>query len=68
MEGHAMEMEGHIRGIAELNDIIRRGGFARQVLTDETRHAERIVRIAERVAAKVPATRLVLVTGPSSAG
>ncbi len=68
MEGQAMEMEGHIRGIAELNDIIRRGGFARQVLIDETRHAERIVRIAERVAAKVPATRLVLVTGPSSAG
>ena len=68
MDGHAMEMEGHIRGIAELNDIIRRGGFSRQVLTDETRHAERIVRIAERIAAKVPATRLVLVSGPSSAG
>ncbi len=61
-------MEGHISSIAELNDIIRRGGFSRQVLTDETRHAERIVRIAERIAAKVPATRLVLVSGPSSAG
>ena len=61
-------MEGHISDIAELNDIIRRGGFSRQVLTDETRHSERIVRIAERIAAKVPATRLVLVSGPSSAG
>lgn len=68
MDGQTMEMEGHIRGIIELNDIIRRGGFSRQVLFDETRHAERIVRIAERIAAKVPATRLVLVSGPSSAG
>jgi len=63
-----MGMEGHISGLAELNDIIRRGGFARLVLTDETRHSERIVRIAERIAAKVPSTRLVLVSGPSSAG
>ena len=63
-----IDMEGHISGIAELNDIIRRGGFSRQVLTDETRHSERSVRIAERIAAKVPATRLVLVSGPSSAG
>ena len=60
--------EGHISGIDELNDIVRRGGFSRLVLTDETRHAERIVRIAERIAAHVPATRLVLVSGPSSAG
>ena len=60
--------DGHISGIGELNDIIRRGGFSRQVLTDETRHSERIVRIAERIAAHVPATRLVLVSGPSSAG
>ena len=63
-----MTMEGHVSDISELNDIIRRGGFSRQVLTDETRHSERIVRIAERIAAKVPATRLVLVSGPSSAG
>jgi uridine kinase len=60
--------DGHLSGIGELNDIIRRGGFSRQVLTDETRHSERIVRIAERIAAHVPATRLVLVSGPSSAG
>ena len=60
--------DGHISGIAELNDIIRRGGFSRLVLTDETRHAERIVRMAERIAAHVPAVRLVLVSGPSSAG
>ena len=33
MEGQAMEMEGHIRGIAELNDIIRRRVLAREVLT-----------------------------------
>lgn len=61
-------MEGHISGIAELNEIIRRGDFARLVLADETRHAERILRIAERIAAQAPTVRLALVSGPSSAG
>ena len=61
-------MEGHLDTIEELNEIIRRGDFPRQVGTDEIRHAERIVRIAERISARVPIVRLVLVSGPSSAG
>ena len=44
-------VEGHLETIAELNEIIRRGDFPRQVMKDECRHVERIVRIAERIAA-----------------
>lgn len=61
-------MEGHIETIAELNDIVRKGDFPLLVAREETRHVERVVRIAERIAAQVPAVRLVLVAGPSSAG
>ncbi len=61
-------MEGHLDTIEDLNEIIRRGDFPQQVNTDELRHVERIVRIAERIAAMVPIVRLVLVAGPSSAG
>ena len=61
-------VEGHLETIAELNEIIRRGDFPRQVMKDECRHVERIVRIAERIAARVPQVRLVLEAGPSSAG
>lgn len=63
-----MDYEGHLRTIDELNEIIRRGDFPQQVMVDENRHIERIVRIAERIAARVPLVRLVLVAGPSSAG
>jgi uridine kinase len=62
------KMEGHVTSIEALNEIVRRGDFSHLVLKDETRHAERIVRVAERIAARVPAARLVLVSGPSSAG
>ena len=61
-------MEGHLDTIEQLNEIIRRGDFPHQVGVDEVRHAARIVRIAERVATRVPIVRLVLVAGPSSAG
>ena len=61
-------MEGHLDTIEQLNEIIRRGDFPHQVGVDEIRHAGRIVRIAERVAGRVPIVRLVLVAGPSSAG
>lgn len=64
----AMDFEGHLRTIDELNEVIRRGDFPQQVTIDENRHVERIVRIAERIAARVPIVRLVLVAGPSSAG
>ena len=60
--------EGHVETIAELNEIVRRGDFPLLVNREESRHVARIVRIAERIAAHVPAVRLVLVSGPSSAG
>ena len=46
-------MEGHISTIEELNEIIRRGDFPQQVSTDELRHVERIVRMAERIAGRL---------------
>ena len=61
-------MEGHLDTIEQLNEIIRRGDFPHQVGEDEIRHAGRIMRIAERIAGRVPIVRLVLVAGPSSAG
>lgn len=61
-------MEGHVETIDELNEIVRRGDFPLLVDREESRHVRRIVRIAERVAAHVPAIRLVLLAGPSSAG
>jgi uridine kinase len=61
-------MDGRIETIAELNEIVRAGRFPQLVLRDEMRHTERIVRIAERISAHIPAVRLVLVAGPSSAG
>ena len=61
-------MEGHLTTIEELNEIIRRGDFPLLVGEDEMRHRGRIVRIAERISAQVPIVRLVLVSGPSSAG
>lgn len=61
-------MEGHVGTIAELNEIIRKGDFPLLVNQEESRHVARIVRIAERIAAQMPAVRLVLVAGPSSAG
>jgi len=61
-------VEGHLDTIEQLNEIIRKGDFPHQVGEDEIRHAGRIVRIAERIAGRVPIVRLVLVAGPSSAG
>lgn len=61
-------MEGHIETIEELNEIVRRGDLPQLVDREESRHAMRIVRIAERIAAHVPVIRLVLLAGPSSAG
>ncbi len=61
-------MEGHIETIGELNEIVRRGDFPLLVDREESRHVKRIIRMAERIAAHVPAIRLVLLAGPSSAG
>ena len=60
--------ERHIRSISELNAIVKGGGFAALAAECEKLHTERISRIAELVASRVPAARLVLEAGPSAAG
>ena len=58
----------HLRTVSELNEAIRSGGFRALVAKSERLHTERIARIAELVASRVPAIRLVLEAGPSAAG
>ncbi len=61
-------MDNHVSTIEELNEIVRRGDFPLLVDREESRHVRCIIRMAERIAAHVPAIRLVLLAGPSSAG
>ena len=58
----------HLQSISQLNAAIASEGFAKLVKHGESLHAERISRMAELIAAKVPSVRLVLVSGPSAAG
>ena len=58
----------HLQSISQLNAAVASGGFARLVEQGESLHRERISRITELIAAKVPSVRLVLVSGPSAAG
>ena len=58
----------HLRSVSELNETIHNGGFRALVARCELMHTERITRIAELVASRVPAVRLVLEAGPSAAG
>ena len=60
--------ETHIRSVSELNGVIQGGGFPALVAKSEKLHTDRIARIAELIAARVPAVRLVLEAGPSAAG
>jgi len=63
-----MDDHGHLGKLAELDAVVRGGTLAACINRDEMRHVARIARIAERIAAGAPVTRLVLVSGPSSAG
>lgn len=58
----------HLRAVSELNETIASGGFPALVAKCERLHSDRISRIAELVASRVPAVRLVLEAGPSAAG
>ena len=58
----------HLQSISQLNTIIAAGDFASVVAQGEALHKERIARISELIATKVPSVRLVLVSGPSAAG
>lgn len=58
----------HLQSISELNATIGSGRFADLIASSERLHTSRIGRIAELIAARAPAVRLVLVAGPSAAG
>ena len=58
----------HLYAVSELNAVISSGGFPELVARSEWLHSSRIARIAELVASRVPAVRLVLEAGPSAAG
>ena len=58
----------HLQSISELNAAIESGKFPELIASSERLHSARIGRIAELIAARAPAVRLVLVAGPSAAG
>ena len=58
----------HLQSISQLNATVASGGFADLVAQGESLHKDRISRISELIAARVPGVRLVLVSGPSAAG
>lgn len=58
----------HLQSISQLNAAVVSGSFGDIVAQGEKLHSERIARISELVATRVPSVRLVLVSGPSAAG
>ena len=58
----------HIRSVSELDELLATGDVSMFVAKCEKHHAERLARIAELIAARIPAVRLVLEAGPSAAG
>ena len=60
--------ERHLQSVSQLNAAIAADGFAKLVEQGEKLHSERISRITELIAARLPCIRLVLVAGPSGAG
>ena len=63
-----MTTEINLHSVSELDEAIASGGFPALVEKCERQHTERIARIAELIASRVPAVRLVLEAGPSAAG
>lgn len=57
-----------VTSVGRLNRLIRDGGADEFIQTAEALHQKKLAQIAEAVATHVPATRLLLVAGPSSAG
>ena len=58
----------HIRSVSELDELLATGDVSLFVAKCEKHHAERLARIAELIATRIPAVRLVLEAGPSAAG
>lgn len=58
----------HIRSVSELDELLATGDVPLFMAKCEQHHTERLARIAELIAARIPAVRLVLEAGPSAAG
>ena len=58
----------HRRSVSELDELLATGDVPAFVAKCERHHAERLARIAELIATRIPAVRLVLEAGPSAAG
>ena len=63
-----MSVDHHLHSVSELNAVLASDGFGSLVARSEKLHVDRIARIAELIASRVPAVRLVLEAGPSAAG
>ncbi len=57
-----------VKCIADLNDVIARGGFDELVRINEALHEKKIANIADEITAKSDKVKIVLIAGPSSSG
>ncbi len=57
-----------VKCIADLNDIIAKGGFDELVRVNEALHEKKIANIADEITAKSDKVKIVLIAGPSSSG
>ncbi len=57
-----------VKCIADLNDVIAKGGFDELVRINEALHEKKIANIADEITAKSDKVKIVLIAGPSSSG
>ncbi len=57
-----------VKCIADLNDVIAKGGFDELVRVNEALHEKKIANIADEITAKSDKVKIVLIAGPSSSG
>lgn len=57
-----------VKCIADLNDVIAKGGFDELVRVNEALHEKKIANIADEITARSDKVKIVLIAGPSSSG
>jgi uridine kinase len=57
-----------IENVGQVNELIRAGRIKETILVSEALQERSIAQIAGRIAERIPATRVVLIAGPSSSG
>ena len=57
-----------VKCIADLNDVIAKGGFDELVSVNEALHEKKIANIADEITARSDKVKIVLIAGPSSSG